>query len=156
MSPLPEAPLCGVMVVLEVNGFQTDSDLAVDIREELPEDMRNNRKIHYHKCDVTDRQAVMDMARQIEREHGEVSILLNNAGVSTWCLRLVPAAVGVADFATLGRLRALHHRCDREGSEQSLWCEHYQPLLYAAGFLTEHDQEQERSCRGYSVDGIIR
>ena len=44
--------------------------------------MRNNKKIHYYKCDVADRQAVMDLARQIEREHGEVSILLNNAGVS--------------------------------------------------------------------------
>jgi all-trans-retinol dehydrogenase (NAD+) len=56
--------------------------MAVDIRDELPEDMRDNSKIHYYKCDITDRQAVMDLAEQIRSEHGEASILVNNAGVA--------------------------------------------------------------------------
>lgn len=57
--------------------------MAVDIRDELPEDMRNNKKIHYHKVDVTDRKAVMKLAQDIQKDHGDVSILLNNAGVGT-------------------------------------------------------------------------
>lgn len=56
--------------------------MAVDIRDELPDDMKGINKIHYYKCDITDRQAVMDLAEKIKKEHGEVSILMNNAGVA--------------------------------------------------------------------------
>jgi NAD(P)-dependent dehydrogenase (short-subunit alcohol dehydrogenase family) len=56
--------------------------MAVDIRDELPEDMRGISHMHYYKCDITDRQAVMDLAEQIKREHGFASILVNNAGVA--------------------------------------------------------------------------
>ena len=55
--------------------------IAIDIKNDLPDDMKGNEKIHYHKCDITSRQKVLDLAKQIEREHGEVSILVNNAGV---------------------------------------------------------------------------
>ena len=54
---------------------------AVDIRDDLPDDMKGNEKIHYYKCDITDRQKVMDLAQQIEKDMGEVSVLVNNAGV---------------------------------------------------------------------------
>lgn len=55
--------------------------MAIDIRDDMPEDMKANPKIHYYKCNVTDRQAVMELGKRIEKEHGEVSILINNAGV---------------------------------------------------------------------------
>ncbi|KAF2215932.1 hypothetical protein CERZMDRAFT_104952 [Cercospora zeae-maydis SCOH1-5] len=57
--------------------------MALDIRDELPADMKNNPKIHYFKCDVTDRQQVADVARQIREQHGDPSILINNAGISS-------------------------------------------------------------------------
>ncbi|KAF2170035.1 hypothetical protein M409DRAFT_19648 [Zasmidium cellare ATCC 36951] len=56
--------------------------MCVDIRDDLPPDMKNNPKIHYFKCDVTNRQAVADMAQQIRQRHGNPSILINNAGIS--------------------------------------------------------------------------
>ena len=59
--------------------------MAVDIKDSLPEDMQAHSSIHYYKCDITDRQAVLDLAQQIGKEHGEPSILVNNAGVS-WTL----------------------------------------------------------------------
>ncbi|PPJ61162.1 hypothetical protein CBER1_04186 [Cercospora berteroae] len=57
--------------------------MALDIRDDLPADMKNNPKIHYFKCDVTNRQQVADVARQIREEHGDPSILINNAGISS-------------------------------------------------------------------------
>ncbi|KAK3704871.1 hypothetical protein LTR37_013562 [Vermiconidia calcicola] len=55
--------------------------IAVDIRDELPLDLQAINNIHYYKCDITNRQSVMDLAEWIHQEHGEVSILINNAGV---------------------------------------------------------------------------
>ncbi|XP_026738787.1 epidermal retinol dehydrogenase 2-like [Trichoplusia ni] len=34
-----------------------------------------------YECDVTDREAVMQLAQKVEREVGEVTILINNAGI---------------------------------------------------------------------------
>ena len=58
--------------------------MAVDIRDELPVDMKDIKKIHYFKCDLQDRQAVLDLAQDIQKDHGDVSILINNAGVSIY------------------------------------------------------------------------
>lgn len=33
------------------------------------------------RCDVTDRAAVMEMAQKVKREVGDVTILVNNAGI---------------------------------------------------------------------------
>jgi hypothetical protein len=55
--------------------------MALDIRDEAPADMKHP-KIHYFKCDVTDREAVAEVARQIREKHGNPSILVNNAGIS--------------------------------------------------------------------------
>ncbi|KAI5367363.1 Putative short-chain dehydrogenase/reductase SDR, NAD(P)-binding domain superfamily [Septoria linicola] len=57
--------------------------MALDIRDELPADMKNNPKIHYFKCNVTDRKQVAEVARQIREQHGDPSILINNAGISS-------------------------------------------------------------------------
>ena len=55
--------------------------MALDLRDELPENMKGNLKIHYFKCDITDRAAVMDVADQIRKRFGDPSILINNAGI---------------------------------------------------------------------------
>lgn len=57
--------------------------IALDIRDDLPADMKNNPRIHYYKCDVTDRKQVAEVAKHIRREHGDPSILINNAGISS-------------------------------------------------------------------------
>jgi len=56
--------------------------IALDVAEQLPADMQSIRKIHYYRCDITDRQAVMDLAAKVRKEHGEARILVNNAGVA--------------------------------------------------------------------------
>jgi short-subunit dehydrogenase len=56
--------------------------MALDIRDEMPADMKGNPKIHYFKCDVTDREAIAEVGRQIRDRFGEPSVLINNAGVS--------------------------------------------------------------------------
>lgn len=57
--------------------------IAVDILPKAPERIANNPKIHYYKCDVTDRQAIFDLKERVVKEHGDVSILLNNAGIAS-------------------------------------------------------------------------
>lgn len=56
--------------------------MAIDIRDELPADMKDNHRIHYFKCDVTDRDAVAEVAQKIRNGFGNPSILINNAGIS--------------------------------------------------------------------------
>ncbi|WPG99963.1 dehydrogenase red2 [Acrodontium crateriforme] len=56
--------------------------IAVDVRDSLPKDMENNSNIHYYKCDITDRAAVMDLAKTVRGEHGDPTILINNAGLA--------------------------------------------------------------------------
>ena len=56
--------------------------MCLDLGDTAPDDMVGHSKLHYYKCDVTDRQTVLDVGEQIKREHGEPSILVNNAGVA--------------------------------------------------------------------------
>ena len=128
--------------------------MAVDIRDELPEDMRNTKKIHYHKCNVTDREAVMKLAQDIQKDHGDVSILINNAGVSTPIIfRYCPEMISNA--ATTGSLRAHRSRRQRESHQQLVRRQHHLSLLDAASFLAQHDQEQEGPCGGHSINGVL-
>ncbi len=55
--------------------------MCLDLADEAPDDMKGNSKLVYYKCDVADRQAVLDVAEQIKRDHGEPSVLVNNAGI---------------------------------------------------------------------------
>ncbi|EMD00883.1 hypothetical protein BAUCODRAFT_118611 [Baudoinia panamericana UAMH 10762] len=55
--------------------------VAIDIKDELPADMRGNSKITYYRCDITDQSAVKELAAQVKEAHGAASILINNAGV---------------------------------------------------------------------------
>lgn len=55
--------------------------MALDVRDDLPADMKHP-KIFYFKCDVTDRDTVAEVARKIRQQHGDPSILINNAGIS--------------------------------------------------------------------------
>lgn len=56
--------------------------VAVDIRDDLPQEMKGQAKIHYYHCDITDREAVMQLAETVRSAHGDPSILINNAGVA--------------------------------------------------------------------------
>ncbi|KAK5175778.1 uncharacterized protein LTR77_000918 [Saxophila tyrrhenica] len=56
--------------------------MCLDLAEEMPDDMKGNAKLHYYQCDVTNRETVLSVGEQIKREHGEASILINNAGVA--------------------------------------------------------------------------
>ncbi|KJY01738.1 short-chain dehydrogenase/reductase like protein [Zymoseptoria brevis] len=55
--------------------------MALDMRDEATPAIKHP-KIHYFKCDVTDRDAVAAAAKQIREKHGNPSILVNNAGIS--------------------------------------------------------------------------
>ena len=55
--------------------------MAVDIVDELPRDLQKIDKISYYKCDLQSRDAVMELQEKIAHEHGDASILINNAGV---------------------------------------------------------------------------
>jgi hypothetical protein len=56
--------------------------MALDIGDSLPKEMQSNKKIHYYKCDVTSAEAVNATADAIRAEHGNPSILINNAGIA--------------------------------------------------------------------------
>lgn len=56
--------------------------MALDIHESLPAEMQSNKKISYYKCDITSVEAVNATADAIRAEHGNPSILINNAGVA--------------------------------------------------------------------------
>nr|POE63100.1 dehydrogenase red2 [Quercus suber] len=55
--------------------------IAVDVRDDMPADMKAFSKIHYYKCNIADRDAVFELQKTIKREHGDPSILINNAGL---------------------------------------------------------------------------
>lgn len=57
--------------------------MALDIHDSLPLDMQANKKIHYYKCDVTSADAVNQVAEFIRSDHGNPSILINNAGIGS-------------------------------------------------------------------------
>ena len=54
--------------------------MAVDITEDMPQHMKEHQQISYYRCDITDPEAVKDLASRIREEHGNPSILINNAG----------------------------------------------------------------------------
>lgn len=56
--------------------------VVLDVTEGLPADMEKNPRISYYKCDLTSRETVMEVAQQIRNDHGDPSILINNAGVA--------------------------------------------------------------------------
>ena len=55
---------------------------AIDVNDPPP-DIANNRRITFFKCDVTDPEAVKDVARQIQEQVGHPTILINNAGIAS-------------------------------------------------------------------------
>ena len=56
--------------------------IAVDIAPSLSDTLAQKPNVHFHRCDITDRAAVMDLASTIRSQHGDVSILVNNAGLA--------------------------------------------------------------------------
>ncbi|KAF2765641.1 NAD(P)-binding protein [Teratosphaeria nubilosa] len=64
---------------LSANGVNV---VALDIVDSLPKDMQQDAKITYYKLDVTDHEAIQDLAVRIKQTHGTVSVLVNNAGIA--------------------------------------------------------------------------
>jgi len=56
--------------------------IAVDVIDSLPDTLKQYKNIHYYKTDLTDRAAVASLAETIRKNHGDPSILINNAGVA--------------------------------------------------------------------------
>ncbi|CAH0727615.1 unnamed protein product, partial [Brenthis ino] len=67
------ARLGGTMVCVDINE-NGNEETAKMIKQE-------KGRVHTYVCDVTDRAAVMQMAEKVKREVGDVSILVNNAGI---------------------------------------------------------------------------
>jgi short-subunit dehydrogenase len=44
--------------------------------------MASIKNLVYYKCDITDRDAVIELSKKVAKEHGNPSILVNNAGVA--------------------------------------------------------------------------
>lgn len=44
-------------------------------------DERSVSNVHYYKCDITDPKAVSSVAASIREQHGDPSVLINNAGI---------------------------------------------------------------------------
>ncbi|KAG6441858.1 hypothetical protein O3G_MSEX002081 [Manduca sexta] len=67
------ARLGGIIVCVDIN--PAGNQETVDMIKE------NKGKAHRYECDVTDRDAVNALAEKIRREVGEVTMLVNNAGI---------------------------------------------------------------------------
>ncbi|KAF2829921.1 NAD(P)-binding protein [Ophiobolus disseminans] len=50
---------------------------------DFPEELASLRDVHFYKCDVTDTPAVEELCKEIRRDHGEATVLVNNAGIGT-------------------------------------------------------------------------
>ncbi|XP_050345731.1 epidermal retinol dehydrogenase 2-like [Nymphalis io] len=67
------ARLGGTIVCVDINASSNEETVKL-IKQE-------KGKAHSYQCDVTDRSAVMQLAERVGREVGDVSILINNAGI---------------------------------------------------------------------------
>ncbi|KAK0282405.1 hypothetical protein LTR57_011934 [Friedmanniomyces endolithicus] len=56
--------------------------ICVDIPSELTADLKRYSNIHYFRCDITDHATVQQLASDVRANHGNPSILINNAGVA--------------------------------------------------------------------------
>lgn len=55
------------VIVIDVSSFPAELDALPDV--------------HFYQCDITDTSALEAMCAQIKKEHGTVSVLINNAGI---------------------------------------------------------------------------
>lgn len=71
-------------------GFLTVKGLSPKVRKvvildivDLPEELRRLPNIVYYKCDITNPQAVQEVADDVRNSHGTVTVLINNAGIAS-------------------------------------------------------------------------
>jgi all-trans-retinol dehydrogenase (NAD+) len=107
--------------------------MALDIHDSLPAEMQLNKKIHYYKCDITSVEAVNATAEAIRSEHGNPSILINNAGV---------AFEGNILKATPDQVRHFRRQ-------------HNLPLFHCPGILAFDDCAAQGSHRHPCVHGFV-
>lgn len=56
--------------------------IAIDVAEKMPPKLRSHPKIKYFRCDITNPEAVAELGERVRAEHGNPSILINNAGIA--------------------------------------------------------------------------
>lgn len=56
--------------------------IAVDIAPSLPDSLAKLDTVHFHRCDITDRSAIMALRDEVKSKYGDVSVLVNNAGLA--------------------------------------------------------------------------
>lgn len=49
----------------------------------VPNEMERISNVHYYQCDVSNRQQISEVQSQIKRDVGKVTVLVNNAGITT-------------------------------------------------------------------------
>ena len=54
-----------------------------DIDISNPSNKFNDDKVFYYKCDVSDRKQVLKNAAQVKKDVGDITSLINNAGITT-------------------------------------------------------------------------
>jgi 3-oxoacyl-[acyl-carrier protein] reductase len=60
-------------------------------------ELKDPKYLHF-QLDVSDEKAVVSMVRAVERKHGTVGVLLNNAGIATMNLALLSPAISASEI----------------------------------------------------------
>jgi len=66
-----------------VKGFARHARVVVLDISDLPGELESIDGVHYYKLDLTDFTAIESTAQTIRREHGDPTVLVNNAGIAT-------------------------------------------------------------------------
>ncbi|KAJ9603544.1 hypothetical protein H2200_011730 [Cladophialophora chaetospira] len=66
-----------------VKGFSKHARVVILDISPLPEEFKRLSGVHYYNLDLTDFSAIESTAEIIRREHGDPSVLINNAGIAT-------------------------------------------------------------------------
>ncbi|KIW00129.1 hypothetical protein, variant [Verruconis gallopava] len=64
-----------------VKGFSKCARVVVLDVQDFPPELARLPDVHFYKCDVTDTPAVEALCKAIKEEHGEATVLVNNAGI---------------------------------------------------------------------------
>lgn len=75
---------CSGFGFLTVQGFspKVRKVIILDIVD-LPEELRRLPNVAYYKCDITSPDTVREVADDVRKSHGTVSVLVNNAGIAS-------------------------------------------------------------------------
>jgi all-trans-retinol dehydrogenase (NAD+) len=90
---------CSGFGALMTKGFVGKARVVIIDVQDQPDDLKRERDcpstmeftdgdtvpgVSFYRCDITDRLAIQKMAATIREEHGDPSVLINNAGIGNW------------------------------------------------------------------------